>query len=101
MNDGNSSTCSQFIFLSSCSRSYHLTKNYDGIYDSDYTSHDVTNDYFVNDDVVNDGVYEYETIARPFMARFSKLILGQLIEKKKRSSFDFDYFHFLKSLLDE
>jgi hypothetical protein len=43
-----------FIFLSSCSRSYHLTKNYDdGVYDSDYTTHDV-----VNDDVVNDGGYD-------------------------------------------
>ena len=101
--DSISSTLGRYRTFSKIGISYGFVTESAYVVDFDTeTDFLLTMSIYVNqNDVVNDGVYEYKTIARPFMARFSKLILGQLIEKKKRSSFDFDYFHFLKSLLDE
>ena len=57
---------------------------------------------YVNaDDIVNDGTYEYEKIARPFIANFTRLIQDQLTKPTENSSlYSFDYFQMIREIME-
>ena len=55
--------------------------------------------YVNSDDTVNDGTYEYEKIARPFIANFTRIIQEQLIDSSANASlYSFDYFQLIKEI---
>lgn len=55
--------------------------------------------YVNTDEIMNDGKYEYESIARPFLAKFSRIIQKHLIIPSEKSSPQtFQYFQQLKDL---
>ena len=56
---------------------------------------------YVNDDnVVNDNVYEYSKIARPFIANFTRLIQDSLPKTSTEQSLSaYDYFNLLKEIM--
>jgi hypothetical protein len=55
---------------------------------------------YVNaDDIVNDGTYEYEKIARPFIANFTRLVQEQLTKPTENSSlYLYDYFQMIREI---
>ena len=56
--------------------------------------------YVNDDDVVNDNVYEYSKIARPFIANFTRLIQESLSKTSPEQSLtSYDYFNFLKEIM--
>lgn len=56
--------------------------------------------YVNQDDVVNDGTYEYEKIARPFIANFSRIIQDNLSQTDADQSLSsYDYFRFLQEIM--
>lgn len=55
--------------------------------------------YVNSDEIVNDGIYEYEKIARPFIANFSRLIQNQLTKSNGRSPYTTEYFNMLKGIM--
>ena len=57
--------------------------------------------YVNDDDVVNDNVYEYSKIARPFIANFTRLIQDSLEKTSiEQSLASYDYFNFLKEIMN-
>jgi hypothetical protein len=56
--------------------------------------------YVNDDDVMNDNVYEYSKIARPFIANFTRLIQDSLPETSTEQSLAaYDYFNLLKEIM--
>ena len=56
--------------------------------------------YVNDDDVINDNVYEYNKIARPFIANFTRLIQESLSKTSSEQSLSsYDYFNFLKEIM--
>ena len=57
--------------------------------------------YVNKDDIVNDGTYEYEKIARPFIANFSRIIQDNLTQTDADQSLSsYDYFRFLQEIMN-
>ncbi|MFM7682989.1 MAG: hypothetical protein ACKO7P_09605, partial [Bacteroidota bacterium] len=56
--------------------------------------------YVNDDDVVNDNVYEYSKIARPFIANFTRIIQESLSQTSPEQSLaSYDYFNFLNEIM--
>jgi hypothetical protein len=56
--------------------------------------------YVNTDETINDGTYEYEKIARPFIANFSRIIQEQLSKPMENSSlYSFEYFKMIQEIM--
>jgi hypothetical protein len=56
--------------------------------------------YVNEDEIINDNVYEYSKIARPFIANFTRLIQDSLGKTSTEQSLaSYDYFNFLKEIM--
>jgi hypothetical protein len=56
---------------------------------------------YVNaDETLNDGTYEYEKIARPFIANFTRIIQEKLTKPTENSSlYSFEYFKMIQEIM--
>lgn len=57
--------------------------------------------YVNDDDVMNDNLYEYKKLARPFIANFTRIIQDSLSKTSTEQSLvSHDYFNFLKEIMN-
>ena len=57
--------------------------------------------YVNQDEIINDGVYEYENIARPFIANLSRIIQDNLSHSSNKiTSYTDAYFNEIKVIIE-